>query len=148
MQVQIFAQHPDLIPQYERDGDAGFDLRANIASSLTIQPGERALIGTGVSVALERGFELQVRPRSGLANKHGVTVLNAPGTIDSNYRGEIGVILYNSDKNAAFTVERGMRIAQGVVARVETVEWEIVESVEALGVTNRGAEGFGSSGTN
>lgn len=148
MKAKIYAINSDLIPTYEKEGDAGFDLRANIGSTQTIQPGERAVIGTGVFVALEPGTEIQIRPRSGLAAKHGVTVLNAPGTIDSNYRGEIGVILYNSDKRNPFTVERNMRIAQGVLAKVETVEWELVEAREELGETNRGAAGFGSTGSN
>ena len=118
------------------------DVRAAVEERVTVGPGEVRLIPTGLKLAVPRGYEVQVRPRSGLALKHGVTVLNAPGTIDSDYRGEVGVILANLGKEP-FTVERGMRIAQLVVAPVERAK--IVE-VEALPPTDRGEGGFGSSG--
>jgi len=113
---------------------------------VTLQPGERALIPTGLHLALPAGFEAQVRPRSGLAYKHGVTVLNSPGTIDADYRGDVGVILINHGQ-APFTVEHGERIAQLVVARYERVAWEAVDAVERLSATVRGAGGFGHTGT-
>ena len=139
--VQRLAHARDLpLPDYASAGSAGLDLHA-AAGPLTLAPGARALVGTGIALALPEGFEGQVRPRSGLALKHGVTVLNAPGTIDSDYRGEIGVLLVNLG-GSAFVVERGMRIAQLViapVARVRLVEGETEP-------TGRGAGGFGSTG--
>ena len=132
------------LPAYETTGSAGMDLRAAVADDqpLTLAPGERALVKTGLKIALEPGFEAQVRPRSGLALKHGITCLNSPGTIDSDYRGEVGVILINHGQEP-FVVRRGERIAQLVIARHEQAR--IVE-VEALDETARGAGGFGSTG--
>jgi len=130
------------LPAYETSGSAGMDLRAAIHAPMTLEPGEWALVRTGLKIALEPGFEAQVRPRSGLALKHGVTVLNSPGTIDSDYRGEVGVILANLG-GQPFTVNRGDRIAQMVVARYERAE---VAEATALDETDRGAGGFGSTG--
>jgi dUTP pyrophosphatase len=119
------------------------DLTAALEEAIEIGAGERALIPTGLSIALPEGFEAQIRPRSGLAVKHGITVLNTPGTIDADYRGEIKVILINHGQ-AAFTVERGMRIAQMVVERFEHVKWNVVKTLDD---TERGEGGFGSTGT-
>ncbi|MGH1398820.1 MAG: dUTP diphosphatase [Alphaproteobacteria bacterium] len=131
------------LPTYATEQSAGMDLCAALEEALEIGPGERALIPTGLSIALPAGFEAQIRPRSGLAINHGVTVLNAPGTIDADYRGEIKVILINHGQES-FTVERGKRIAQMVVERYETVGWETVDTLEE---TTRGEGGFGSTGT-
>jgi dUTP pyrophosphatase len=130
------------LPAAATAGAAGLDLLAATDAELTIAPGARALVPTGIAIALPAGFEAQVRPRSGLALKHGVTVLNAPGTVDSDYRGEIGVVLVNHG-SAPFAVTRGMRIAQLVVAPVTRVAW--AES-ETLDDTARGAGGYGSTG--
>lgn len=130
------------LPKYETSGSAGIDLLAAIDEPIIIQAGEIKLIKTGISIALEKGFEAQVRPRSGLALKNGITVLNTPGTIDSDYRGEVCVILINHSKTD-FTITRGMRIAQMVIAKHEQAE--IVE-VENLDETARGKKGFGSTG--
>jgi dUTP pyrophosphatase len=130
------------LPKYMSEGAAGLDLAASIDSDVTIAPGARALVGSGVAVALPRGFEAQVRPRSGLAWKHGVTVLNAPGTIDEDYRGEIKVLLVNHGSEP-FVVKAGERIAQLVIARVERVR---LEEVESLDDTVRGAGGYGHTG--
>ena len=132
------------LPAYETPGSAGMDLRAAVAEEapVTLAPGARALIPTGLRIALEPGFEAQVRPRSGLALKHGITCLNSPGTIDSDYRGEVGVILANLGQEP-FVIRRGERIAQLVIARHEQAA--LVE-VEALDETARGAGGFGSTG--
>jgi dUTP pyrophosphatase len=134
------SQHP--LPEYATALSAGLDLRANIDDALTLGPLERAMVPTGLFIELPAGFEAQVRPRSGLAAKNGVTVLNSPGTIDADYRGEIKVILVNLS-NDAFTINNGERIAQLVVARHERVEWN---EAEELGDTARGAGGFGHSG--
>ena len=131
------------LPAYETEGSAAMDLKAAITTPLVLEPGDVKLVPTGLAIALPDGFEAQVRPRSGLALKHGVTVLNAPGTIDSDYRGEIGVILVNHGK-APFTVERGMRVAQMVLARFERATWNLVETLDE---TRRGAGGFGHTGT-
>lgn len=132
------------LPVYETAGSAGMDLRAAVAEDapLTLQPGARALVPTGLKIALEPGYEAQVRPRSGLALKHGLTCLNSPGTIDSDYRGEVGVILINHGQEP-FVIRRGERIAQMVIARHEQAA--MVE-VETLDQTVRGAGGFGSTG--
>ena len=132
------------LPAYETGGSAGMDLRAAVAEDapLTLAPGARALVPTGLKIALEPGFEAQVRPRSGLALKHGITCLNSPGTIDSDYRGEVGVILINHGQDA-FVIRRGERIAQMVIARHEQAA--MVE-VAALDETARGTGGFGSTG--
>jgi dUTP pyrophosphatase len=131
------------LPSYATAGSAGMDLTAALEEAIEIGAGERALIPTGLSIALPEGFEAQIRPRSGLAVKHGITVLNTPGTIDADYRGEIKVILINHGQ-AAFTVERGMRIAQMVVERFEHVKWDVVSTLDD---TERGEGGFGSTGT-
>ena len=131
------------LPTYATDQSAGMDLTAALEEAIELEPMQRMLIPTGLSIALPDGYEAQVRPRSGLALKHGVTVLNTPGTVDADYRGEIGVILINLGSEP-FTIERGMRIAQMVIAKHEFVEWE---SVDELDETVRGAGGFGSTGT-
>ena len=134
------SHHP--LPQYATSLSAGMDLRANLDQPMMLAPMQRALVPTGLFIALPAGWEAQVRPRSGLALKHGITVLNAPGTIDADYRGEIGVILINlSDET--FTINDGERIAQLVVARHEQVQWH---NIEKLDITERGAGGFGHSG--
>ena len=142
MNVQIINTSKHATPNYETEGSAGMDLRANINESVVLKPLERAIIKTGLFIALPVGFEAQVRPRSGLAAKKGITVLNAPGTIDADYRGEIGVILVNLS-NEDFTIENGERVAQLVIAKHERAAWQ---QVEALGETERGAGGFGSTG--
>lgn len=142
MKVKIVNNSRFALPEYQTPLSAGLDIRANLDDSVTLQSLERALIPTGLFVELPEGYEMQIRPRSGLAAKHGVTVLNSPGTIDADYRGEIKVILVNLSGNP-FTIEAGERIAQMVVARHEQIEWE---AVEELGATERGAGGFGSTG--
>ena len=142
--IQRLAHGADLpLPAYETPGSAGLDLLAAVAADLAIAPGDRALVPSGIAIALPAGFEAQIRPRSGLAAKYGITLLNAPGTIDADYRGEIKVILANLGAEV-FTVTRGMRIAQMVVAPVARVVWSAAEVLEA---TARGADGFGSTGT-
>jgi len=142
MQIQITNKSKHALPSYETDASAGMDLRANIDESITLKPLERTIVKTGLFIALPVGFEAQVRPRSGLAAKNGITVLNAPGTVDADYRGEIGVILVNlSNKN--FVINDGERIAQLVIAKHERANWEVVE---VLSETKRGAGGFGSTG--
>lgn len=131
------------LPAYETADSAGMDLAAAVAESLVLAPGARALVPTGLAIALPRGFEAQVRPRSGLALKHGVTLVNTPGTIDADYRGEIGVILINLGE-ADFEITRGMRIAQMVIAPVTQAAWR---PVDVLPESVRGAGGFGSTGT-
>jgi len=130
------------LPKYETAGSAGMDLTASIDEDIIIKSGEIKLIKTGIAIALEKGFEAQIRPRSGLALKNGITVLNTPGTIDSDYRGEICVILINHSK-LDFVVSRGMRIAQMIIAKYEQAE---IISVENLDETVRGKSGFGSTG--
>lgn len=130
------------LPIYATKGSAGMDLRANLQEDVVIAPGERKLISTGLKISLPVGYEAQIRPRSGLALKKGVTVLNSPGTVDSDYIGDIGVILINHGEEI-FTVSNGDRIAQMVIAKHETVEFEQVESLDE---TERGAGGFGSTG--
>jgi dUTP diphosphatase len=131
------------LPAYETAGSAGLDLLAAVDADLILQPGERMLVPSGIAIALPAGYEAQIRPRSGLAARHGITLLNAPGTIDADYRGEIKVILANLGAEP-FTVTRGMRIAQMVVAPVARVVWSAAETLEE---TARGAGGFGSTGT-
>jgi dUTP pyrophosphatase len=131
------------LPSYATDGAAGMDLLAAVATPLVIPPGGRALVPTGLTIALPHGYELQVRPRSGLALKNGITLPNSPGTIDEDYRGELGVIVLNTGSEA-FTVERGMRIAQAVIAPVVRAAWR---EVATLPPTARGTGGFGSTGT-
>jgi len=131
------------LPHYETLASAGMDLRADIEKPITLKPLERVIVPTGLFIELPVGYEAQIRPRSGLAAKKGITVLNAPGTIDADYRGNVGVILVNLS-NDDFTVENGERIAQMVIAKHERAEWEEVES---LSDTDRGEGGFGSTGT-
>lgn len=131
------------LPHYATELSAGVDLEAAVDAPLTLKPGERQLIPTGLAIALPEGYEAQVRPRSGLAFKNGVTVLNSPGTIDADYRGEVKVILANLGTEP-FTVERGMRVAQMVVAQYTRVSFNLVEQLDE---TARGAGGFGSTGT-
>ncbi len=142
MNVKIINRSHHDLPRYATEDSAGLDLRANLDGPVTLAPMERRLIPTGLYVALPPGFEAQVRPRSGLALKAGVTVLNTPGTIDADYRGEIGVILVNLSA-VPFVVNDGERIAQMVVARHERVDWE---RVDVLDETERGAGGFGHTG--
>ena len=142
MKVKIVNHSPYPCPAYATPQSAGVDLRAHLEEPVTLAPLQRAMVPTGLYIALPAGFEAQVRPRSGLAAKHGITVLNTPGTIDADYRGEIRVILVNlSDQ--PFEVVPGERIAQMVIARHEQVEWEEVDELDA---TERGAGGFGSTG--
>ena len=131
------------LPSYATEGAAGMDLLAAVTAPLTIPPGGRALVPTGLRIALPHGHELQVRPRSGLALKHGITVPNTPGTVDEDYRGELQVIVLNAGAEP-FTVERGMRIAQAVVAPVTRASWR---EVDTLPDTSRGTGGFGSTGS-
>jgi dUTP pyrophosphatase len=142
MNIKIINKSNHDLPNYETGSSAGMDLRANLTESITLQPLGRAIIPTGLFIELPVGIEAQVRPRSGLAAKKGVTVLNAPGTIDADYRGEVGVILVNLS-NEPFTVENGERIAQMVIAKHERAEWSLVNS---LSETARGDGGFGSTG--
>lgn len=142
MKIQVINKSKHELPSYETIAAAGMDLRANLEESLTIKPLERTFIKTGLFIALPIGTEAQVRPRSGLAAKKGITVLNAPGTIDADYRGEIAVILVNLS-NEPFTINDGDRIAQMVIAKHEKISWNQVEMLEE---TDRGANGFGSTG--
>ena len=142
MQLPVINDSPYALPTYATKASAGLDLKAVLDTPVTLQPLERKIIGTGLKIALPEGFEAQVRPRSGLAAKHGITVLNAPGTIDADYRGEIGVILVNLS-NTAFTVEPGERVAQLVIAQFEQITWQLTDSLDE---TDRGAGGFGSTG--
>lgn len=142
MKVKIVNNSRFALPEYQTSLSAGLDIRANLDESVTLGPLERAMIPTGLYVELPEGCEMQIRPRSGLAAKHGITVLNSPGTIDADYRGEIKVILVNLS-NEPFTIEAGERIAQMIVARYEQIEWQ---AAEELSSTERGAGGFGSTG--
>lgn len=142
MKLELINKSKHPLPKYETSLSAGVDLRANLEAPVVLKPLERALVKTGLFIALPEGYEAQVRPRSGLAFKNGITVLNAPGTIDADYRGEIGVILVNLS-NTEFTVNDGERIAQLVVARYEQA---VFEEVAELNETSRGAGGFGSTG--
>ena len=142
MQIKVINKSAHALPHYETIASAGMDLRANISEAITLQPLERTIVKTGLFIELPIGFEAQVRPRSGLAAKKGITVLNAPGTVDADYRGEIGVILVNLS-NEPFTIENGERVAQLVIAKHERAEWKEVES---LSETVRGEGGFGSTG--
>ena len=142
MKIKIVNRSHHALPQYATALSAGLDLRANLEEDITLQPMERRLVLTGLSIALPEGYEAQVRPRSGLALKHGITLLNTPGTIDADYRGEIGVIMVNLS-DTPFNIADGDRIAQLVIARYEQAEWE---AVEALDSTERGDGGFGHTG--
>lgn len=143
MKIKVINKSSHKLPHYETLASAGMDLRANLEESITLKPLERAIVPTGIFMELPVGYEAQVRPRSGLAAKKGISVLNAPGTIDADYRGEVGVILVNLSSEE-FVVENGERIAQMVLAKHERAEWE---EVNFLSETDRGAGGFGSTGT-
>jgi dUTP pyrophosphatase len=130
------------LPKYETEQSAGLDLYAAIDSDITLKPMERILVPTGLAIALKPGLEAQIRPRSGLAYKHGITVLNAPGTIDADYRGEVKALIVNLGTEN-FTIERGLRIAQMVIAKYEQISWNAVEDLDE---TSRGDGGFGSTG--
>ena len=142
MIVRVINKSNNKLPEYATSMSAGFDLRANLEGPVTLKAGDRMLVGTGLFIALEPGYEAQVRPRSGLALKKGITVLNAPGTVDADYRGEVGVILYNAGKED-FVIEPGERIAQMVIAKYEQITWE---QVETLDETERGTGGYGHTG--
>lgn len=142
MKVQIVNKSKHSLPGYSTPFSAGMDIRANISDSIVLQPGQRKLIPTGLYIALPIGYEAQIRPRSGLALKHGISLVNTPGTIDADYRGEIGVIIINfSDE--PFEITDGERICQMVINKYETVEWE---DVAVLSETKRGVGGFGHTG--
>ncbi|MBP5413572.1 MAG: dUTP diphosphatase [Bacteroidales bacterium] len=142
MKIKIINHSTNALPAYETNASAGMDIRADLSEDITLQPLERAMIPTGLHIALPVGFEAQIRPRSGLAAKNGITVLNTPGTIDADYRGEIKVILINlSDK--AFTIHHGDRIAQMVIAQHEHAEFELTDQLDD---TERGEGGFGHTG--
>lgn len=142
IQIKVINKGNQPLPQYATPQSAGMDLRANIEEAFTLNPLQRKLVPTGIFIALPEGYEAQVRPRSGLALKHGITVLNTPGTIDADYRGEIGVVLVNLS-DTAFTIEPGERIAQMVIAKHEQAEFVIVEELDE---TERGAGGYGHTG--
>lgn len=142
VQVSIINRSHHELPSYSTPLSAGMDIRANLDEPITLQPGERRLIPTGLFIALPEGYEAQIRPRSGLAIKKGITVLNSPGTIDADYRGEIGIIIINHS-DEAFVIEDGERVGQMVVARYNRVEWNETDSLDE---TERGAGGFGHSG--
>ena len=142
MKINIINKSSHNLPSYETIASAGMDLRAHIEQDIILKPLERSIIPTGLFMALPVGYEAQVRPRSGLAAKYGLTVLNSPGTIDADYRGEIGVILVNLS-NVDFTIKNGERVAQMVIAKHERAKWNPVQS---LSETSRGAGGFGSTG--
>ena len=142
MTIRIINKSKHQTPSYETSASAGMDIRANITESITLKPLERAIIKTGLFIALPEGYEAQIRPRSGLAAKFGITVLNAPGTIDADYRGEIGVILVNLS-NEEFTIKDGDRVAQMIIAAYVHTKWE---EVNVLNDTKRGSGGFGSTG--
>lgn len=142
MKIKIINRSRHALPSYQTPLSAGMDLRANVDAPVTLRPMERTIVPTGLFIALPEGYEAQVRPRSGLAIKSGITCLNSPGTIDADYRGEIGVILANLSTED-FVINDGDRIAQMVIARHETAEWETVDSLDQ---TQRGAGGFGSTG--
>jgi|TARA_B100000886_G_scaffold20503_1_gene13117 dUTP pyrophosphatase len=143
MKIDIINKSPHALPSYQTNGSAGMDLRAHLEKDIVLKPLERSIIPTGLFMALPLGYEAQVRPRSGLAAKYGLTVLNSPGTIDADYRGEIGVILVNIS-NTDFTVKNGERVAQLVISKHARGEWV---SVQNLSDTSRGSSGFGSTGS-
>lgn len=142
MKIKVINKSHHSLPEYQTPLSAGLDLRAVLESDVTLEPLQRQLIPTGLYIELPQGFEAQVRPRSGLAFKHGLTVLNSPGTVDADYRGEIKVLLVNLSNNP-FVIKDGERVAQLIVAKHETVEWE---PVQELSSTERGAGGYGSTG--
>jgi len=142
IKVKIVNQSNNLLPKYETINSSGLDVRANIEESITLKPLERKLISTGLYFSIPKGYEAQVRPRSGLAFKHGITVLNTPGTIDADYRGEVKVILVNLS-NKDFEITRAERICQIVFAKVEHITWDVVKKLDE---TDRGEGGFGHTG--
>lgn len=143
MDVQITRLHPDaVLPSYQTDGAAGMDLHARLDAPVTLAPGERRLIPTGLAIALPVGYEAQVRARSGLSIKHGITMVNGVGTIDADYRGEVGALVINLGQEP-FVIEPGLRIAQLVITRYERVQWQVADELDE---TVRGTGGFGSTG--
>lgn len=138
--IKLFDQSI-IMPKYAHNGDAGFDLRSRV--DLVLQPGERALVPTGIFLSIPEGYAGFVQPRSGLALKHGISIVNTPGLIDSNYRGEIGVILINLDQSQPFAINKGERIAQLVIQKIENVNFRLVDELDT---TERGSGGFGSTG--
>ena len=142
MKVEVVNLSSHDLPKYSTNESAGLDLRAELQSPIVLEPGQRSLIPTGLKIALPTGYEAQVRPRSGLAYKHGITVLNSPGTIDADYRGDVGVILINHGSES-FTIENGERIAQLIIAKFVQIDWD---EVLDLSSTSRGEGGFGSTG--
>lgn len=144
MKIKVINKSANALPSYETIASAGMDLRAHLEEAVTLKPMERKLIPTGLFMELSAGYEAQIRPRSGLALKNGITLLNAPGTIDADYRGDVGVILVNLSTED-FIVQPGDRIAQMVIAKYEQIQWNLVED---LSETKRGAGGFGSTGKN
>lgn len=142
MKVEVVNLSSHKLPKYSTNESAGLDLRAELQSPIVLEPGQRSLIPTGLKIALPTGYEAQVRPRSGLAYKHGITVLNSPGTIDADYRGDVGVILINHGSES-FTIENGERIAQLIIAKFVQIDWD---EVLDLSSTSRGEGGFGSTG--
>lgn len=144
VKVKVVKEQGVELPKYETLGSAGLDVRANITEPITLKSLERKLIPTGLKVSIPQGYEIQVRPRSGMALKHGITMLNTPGTIDSDYRGDIGLIVANlSDKE--YTIQPNERLGQLVLNKVEQIEWEVVKTLDE---TERGTGGFGSTGKN
>ena len=142
MTIKVIYTGKHELPQFETSHSAGMDLRANIEAPIVLEKGARALVATGIKLALPNGYEAQIRPRSGLAYKHGITVLNSPGTIDADYRGDVGVLLINHG-NDSFIIEDGMRVAQMVVAQYTQFTWDTVDDLDD---TSRGEGGFGSTG--
>ena len=142
MTIKVIYTGKHELPQFETSHSAGMDLRANIEAPIVLEKGARALVPTGIKLALTDGYEAQIRPRSGLAYKHGITVLNSPGTIDADYRGDVGVLLINHG-NDSFIIEDGMRVAQMVVAQYTQFTWDTVDDLDD---TSRGEGGFGSTG--
>jgi dUTP pyrophosphatase len=147
LKIKYINKSKNVDPTYAKDGDSGFDLRANLTDEINIVPGKRMLVPTGLYFQIPLNFELQVRSRSGLALKNGIMVLNSPGTVDSGYRGEVGVILYNTGEEV-FTIKNGDRIAQGVIAPVQTLNNSIFIKSDILDSSDRSIGGFGSSGIN
>lgn len=145
LQVKIINKSSNPLPFYQTEGSAGMDLYANIETPIELDSLERQLISTGVFIELPLGFEAQIRPRSGLAFKNGISIVNSPGTIDADYRGEIKILLVNLSKNK-FVIQSGERIAQMVVAKHERVNWQEVQTIEELSQTDRGSGGYGSTG--
>ena len=146
MNIQVINKSKHPLPAYATELSAGMDIRANLSASVTLKPLERCLISTGLYIALPKGYEAQIRPRSGLAIKKGITVLNSPGTIDADYRGEICIIAENTDSTLNIQINTGDRIAQLVLSQVPHIKWERVYEKTQLGTTSRDSGGFGSTG--